>query len=100
MDFLPPLNSDGFYAHRRPWQANPWFLIPSRLTQLNHLIKQINTSLHQPPSAAHLSLYTRFSSVYFWQTHSNHEQAAQAQKIWENTHLLIYAENKTLVWLI
>lgn len=100
MDLLPALNVDGFYAHKKPWHNNLFFLIPDRLTQVNHLIHQINTRLNHPPSAAHQLLHTQFSSAYFWHTTANHRNAAKAQNIWENTHLLIYADSKDLVWLI
>jgi hypothetical protein len=100
MDLLPALNVDGFYAHKKPWHGDLFFLIPDRLTQVNRLINDINTRLTHPPSAAHQLLYTRFSSAYFWQNIASHRNAAEAQKIWENTHMLIYADSKDLVWLI
>lgn len=100
MDFLSKLTLDGFYAHKKMWHLNLWYLTLSRLAQINGLIQKINSTLKHSPSVAHQSLHNRFSSAYFWQSMETHESFAQAKEIWQNVHHVIYVEAETLVWFI
>ena len=98
--YLSPLNIDSFYAHKKPWHPALWFLSPIKLTEMNTLIQAVQSRLATPPSSAHQGLYTQFSSPYFWQNALRHEHYTETRTLWENTHLLIYCEGETLVWLM
>lgn len=100
MDCLSPLNLNGFYANKKPWHPAPWFLTPSRVSEVNMLIQQFNARLNRPPTGAHHGLYMRFSSAYFWESMAHHPNVTEAQSIWENCHWLAYVENANLIWLI
>ena len=100
MDFFTKLNLDRLYAHKKPWHPSPWFLNIEKVIQINELIQDIHNRLTRPPSVAHQSLYTRFSSDYFWQSITIDSEYDAAYNIWKNTKTLIYANDGTLIWLV
>lgn len=100
MDFLTKLNLDGLYANKKPWHPSPWFLNPEKVTQINRLIQDIHHRLALSPSMAHQSLYTRFSSGYFWHSVESHPEYDTAHHLWKNSQRLIYASDNTLIWLV